>query len=232
MALPPDRIEAKQAALAKVKAIKNMPAGPRVGSAAEQRALEKFVTNPKFGYSTSLGVKEPLEALANRNTIPAGTEMYRSLTPGELARIMDATNSGGDYKPGQVRSVAGASDLQTLGQSASKSGGINFGGQNSYANTIAQITAMERLKGIRNVNDFGNLSQLNEEGMLGPNTRYKLLGSTPATAMSPGIMRFGAYANSILGPIGFLPMLKQAGNIATGRDQALQNQLMYLRQPQ
>ena len=210
-----DEAAAKRNAVAKNKVINAMPTGPNVGSAAEQRALEKFISNPKFGYSPNLGVKEPLEALANRNTIPAGTEMYRALTPGELERITAATKGGGDYKPGQVRSVAGSSDLQTLGQSASKTGNINFGGQNSYANTIAQITAMEKLNGIQNVNKFGDLSQLNQEGMLGPNTRYKLLDSTPSTNPAvPSIMRFGAYANSFLG---FLPMLLQGGQIATGK---------------
>lgn len=212
-----DEAAAKRNALAKIKAIQAAPAGPNVGSAAEQRALREFVKAAKTGYLPNLN-KGPLETLANRNTIPAGTEMYRSLTAGEPGRILDATKNGGDYKPGQVRSVAGASDLQTLGQSALKSGNINFGGQNSAANIIAQITAMEKLNGIQNVNKFGDLSQLNQEGMLGPNTRYKLLGYTPSTNPAvPGIMRFGAYANSTLGPLGFLPMFLQAGQIGTGQ---------------
>ena len=54
--------------------------------------------------------------------------------------------------------------------------------------------------------------------MLGPNTRYKLLEHTPSTNPAvPGIMRFGAYANSIVNPLSFLPMLLQGGQVATGK---------------
>jgi len=174
------------------------------------KALIEFIKNPKTGYSSNLNKKD-LEAFVNKNVIPAGREMYRSLTPGELSRIQAAINAGADYKPGQVRSFGGSSDLQTIGDSASNKGTTRFGGANDMAKTIAQITAMEDLKGIQNVNKFGQLSQLSQEGLLGPETRYKVLSSTPATATSPGIMRMAAYARA-LGPLGFLQDILTGAN--------------------
>ena len=180
------------------------------------KALTEYIKNPKTGYSQNLN-KDTLDTFVNKNTIPAGQEMYRSLTPGELARINEAKLAGQDYRPGQVRSVGGAADLQSLGSSIGKTGSVRFGGANDVANTIAQITAMEKLKGIQNVNRFGNLSELTQEGLLGPQTRYKVISQTPATPTTPGIMRLGAYANSILGPLGYLSLLRQGGEAFTAK---------------
>jgi hypothetical protein len=171
-----------------------------VGKSA--KALAEFIKNPMTGYSSNLN-KASLETFVNKNIIPSGQEMYRTLTPGELNRIQQSLNSGTDYKPGQVRSFAGSSDLQTLGDSMSSKGSTRFGGANDMSRTIAQITAMEDLKGIQNVNRFGSLIQLNQEGILGPDTRYKLISQTPATAISPGMMRFAAFARA-MGPMGYL----------------------------
>jgi hypothetical protein len=187
--------------MARKKASKSKP----VGKSAQ--ALAEFIKNPKTGYSSNLN-KANLEAFVNKNTIPAGREMYRAFTPGELSRIKAAIGAGLDYKPGQVRSVGGAPDLQALGESMSSKGNVRFGGANDMAKTIAQITAMEDLKGIGNVNRFGQLSQLSQEGLLGPDTRYRVLSSTPATATSPGLMRIGAYARA-LGPLGFISDILQ-----------------------
>lgn len=184
------------------------------GPSKSARALQLYLRNAQQGYSANLA-KNELEKFVSKGRIPAGKEMYRSLTPGELKRINDAIKAGKDYKPNQVRSVGGASDLQKLGKSADAKGGVRFGGANHLANTIAQITAMEDLKGIPNVNRMGDLSELNEEGILGPKTRYKVIDSVPATKTSPGIMRLGAYANSILGPLGFLQTLMQGGEAFT-----------------
>ena len=200
-----------------IRAIERAAAAKPIGRSAQ--ALVDFIKNPKTGYSANLN-KTNLETFVNKNTIPAGKEMYRTLTPGELARIKAATASGADYKPSQVRSFAGSSDLQTLGNSMSSKGSTRFGGANDMARTIAQITAMEKIQGIQNVNRFGNLSQLNQEGILGPNTRYKLLSSTPATATTPGIMRFAAFLRS-LGPIGFLPDILEGGNVFSGNSSLL-----------
>ena len=198
--------------LAKARAAASKPTTSAKPVGKSAKALAEFIKNPKTGYSSNLN-KADLEAFVNKNTIPVGREMYRSFTPGELSRIQAAINAGVDYKPGQVRSVGGASDLQTLGESASPKGNIRFGGANDMARTIAQITAMEDLKGIQNVNRFGQLSQLSQEGLLGPDTRYKVLSSTPATATSPGIMRLAAYARA-LGPLGFISdILQGAGAI-------------------
>jgi TP901 family phage tail tape measure protein len=183
-------------------------------------ALVEFIKNPKTGYSSNLN-KVQLESLVNKSTIPAGLEMYRTLTPGELGRIQQSISSGADYKPGQVRSFAGSSDLQTLGDSMSSKGSTRFGGANDMARTIAQITAMENLKGIQNVNRFGNLSQLNQEGVLGPDTRYKLISQTPATATSPAMMRFGAFARA-MGPAGFIPDIIEMMKVFGGTSDLLQ----------
>ncbi len=180
------------------------------------KALKDYIANPKTGYSENLN-KKALDSFVAKNKIAAGSEMYRTLTPGELGRIKAATDAGLDYKPGQVRSVGGASDLQKLGQSMSRTGGVQFGGANDVANTIAKITAMEDLQGIKNVNRFGQLSELNEEGLLGPKTRYKVLNSTPATKTSPGIMNLGAYANSMAGILGLIPTLLEGGKAFTAK---------------
>ena len=200
-----------------LRAIERAATTKPVGKSAQ--ALVDFIKNPKTGYSSNLN-KVQLESLVNKSTIPAGLEMYRTLTPGELARIKAATDAGLDYKPGQVRSFGGSSDLQTLGDSMSSKGSTRFGGANDMARTIAQITAMEKIQGIQNVNRFGMLSQLNQEGILGPNTRYKLLSSTPATATTPGFMRFGAFLRA-LGPIGYLPDILEAGNVFSGNSSLL-----------
>ena len=200
-----------------IRAVERAATTKPVGKSAQ--ALVDFIKNPKTAYSANLN-KVQLESLVNKSTIPAGLEMYRTLTPGELARIKAATDAGLDYKPGQVRSFGGSSDLQTLGDSMSSKGSTRFGGANDMARTIAQITAMEKIQGIQNVNRFGMLSQLNQEGILGPNTRYKLLSSTPATATTPGFMRFGAFLRA-LGPIGYLPDILEAGNVFSGNSSLL-----------
>ena len=190
-------------------------------------ALKKHVNKPKYSYmdpSNPNSNKVAIEAVTNRFKIPAGLEMFRALVPEDLEQILQAQKEGKDWKPGVVRGTAGSSDLQSLGKSAMPrklpNGSwdwVNFGGNNQYANTIAKIEAMEPLRGIQNVNRFGDISVLNEENLLGPNTRYKLLEHIPATPNTSGMMRFGAYANSFLGPLGFLPQLMQAGDIASGK---------------
>jgi TP901 family phage tail tape measure protein len=200
-----------------LRAVEKAVTAKPIGKSAQ--ALVDFIKNPKTGYSTNLN-KANLETFVNKNVIPAGQEMYRALTPGELSRIKAATDAGLDYKPGQVRSFGGSSDLQTLGDSMSSKGSTRFGGANDVSRTIAQITAMENLKGIQNVNRFGSLSQLNQEGILGSNTRYKLLSSTPATATTPGFMRFGAFLRA-LGPVGYLPDIFEGGNVFSGNSSLL-----------
>jgi hypothetical protein len=201
-----------------IRAIERAASTRPIGKSAN--ALAEFIKNPMTGYSSNLN-KASLETFVNKNIIPSGQEMYRTLTPGELNRIQQSLSSGTDYKPGQVRSFAGSSDLQTLGDSMSSKGSTRFGGANDLSRTIAQITAMEDLKGIQNVNRFGNLSQLNQEGILGPDTRYKLISQTPATATSPGMMRFGAFARA-MGPVGYLGDIIEMMRVFGGTSDLLQ----------
>jgi hypothetical protein len=203
-----------------------MHGAPRLND-LDFEALKKHVNKPDYSYmdpDNANSNKVAIESLTNRFKIPAGMEMYRALGPIDLEQILQAQKEGKDWKPGVVRSTSGSGDLQSLGKSAMPrklpNGNwdwVNFGGNNQYANTIAKIEAMEPLRGIQNVNRFGDLSVLNEENLLGPNTRYKLLESIPATPTTSGMMRFGAYANSFLGPLGFLPALDQAGKIWAGK---------------
>lgn len=209
-----------------------VPDRPTVQKEALARFIRNNVVNPVGNYPSRFADADQARAIAeeqdrlfrrNNQVIPRGTEAYRVPSDFDLERL--PTRAGESYRPGQVSSVVGSSDLQKLGELLEGKG--EFGSQaNARQNAIMRITAMEDVPGVRNISPYISADLLNEagglreEGLFGPKTRYEVMDYKPARGATPATWNLGAYANMGLGAaniLGFLPMLLQGGQAAQGK---------------
>lgn len=204
-----------------------IPDRPNAQKAALARLITQHVQNPVANYpsrfadqATAARMAEAQDQLLrqNRQVIPRGYESYRVPTDFDLERL--PTQPGQSFRPGQMASVAGSSDLQALGRLLAGESGLGSQASPRQA-AIMKILAMEDVPGVRNISQFAS-GGIPEEGLFGPKTRYEVLNYRPAVGGNPAVWNLGAYANMGLGAaniLGFLPTLLEAGNIMTGRSQ-------------
>ena len=217
---------------------KVIPDRPTVQREALTRFIRNNVVNPVGNYPSRFADPDQARAIAeeqdklfrrNNQAIPRGTEACRVPSDFDLERL--PTRAGESYRPGQVSSVVGSSDLQKLGELLE--GKNEFGSQaNARQNAIMRITAMEDVPGVRNVSPYISADLLNEagglreEGLFGPKTRYEVLDYKPARGAIPATWNLGAYANMGLGAaniLGLLPMLAEGGRIMQGTSNSFRN---------
>lgn len=190
------------------------------------RAIDDYVKRPLTAYYESIN-KPLIQKFFDeyKGRIPKGLEMYRAPSMGEVQTRLPR-EVGATYRPGVVTSFGAASDLQNIGDLFTRGSNLLTGGNQSYAPGVAKITAMTDLPGIVDINEFlqkygyNTRSAWNAEGLIGPKVRYKVQSFNPGGNGAPASWNLGAYANMGLGAaniLGFLPMLIEAGKIATGK---------------
>ena len=133
-------------------------------SPMEVKALRDYLEKPLTGHLGSL--REPIEKLVSRFTIPEGTVSYRGLSDLDM-EALSKIGIGESFVAPTVRSI-------TDDRAAAAAIGAFGGTSGGRTNAIARIIFGPNVKGIANVGRLGESQGLSHEGLIGPNTRFIL----------------------------------------------------------
>jgi TP901 family phage tail tape measure protein len=133
-------------------------------SPREVQALRDFLEKPLTGHLTSL--KDPIEKLVSKFTIPEGTVSYRGLSDIDM-QALSKISIGESFVAPTVRSIT---DNKIAAAAIGAFGGTGGG----RTNAIARIIFGPDVKGIADVGILGEAQGLSHEGLIGPNTRFIL----------------------------------------------------------
>ena len=171
-------------------------------------AINEYLKFPKTAYTRNIHQGTLENFFKNTSErIPGGFQLYRVPNSDEVLNLLPRT-PGSVYNPGVVRSTGGSSDLNRLGQIINPRNVFDTtGGNQHYAPGIANITVMDDIPGILNINEFlskypflkdtsrGGLgvSEFNLESLFGPQTSYYVRDFLPAVGDQPPTWYLNAF---------------------------------------
>jgi hypothetical protein len=170
-------------------------------------ALETYLQRPLTAYLPTMNPNVLRQFFGETSErIPAGTQMYRAPSAGQVRRQGNSKSVplprevGAEWLPNRIQSAGGSGDLQTLGgllRRPEVGPGVgrrtvgDTGGNQYYAPGMVAIEAMEDLPGIYNLNayleaiskrtgvNYPTRSSFDIESVLAPQTRYVVRDFVP-----------------------------------------------------
>jgi hypothetical protein len=143
----------------------------------EFASIEQFIQRPMTAYNSfAENFNKNATTFFERNNlrVPAGHETYRGLSPADLFQLKNL-KVGDVWNPGVVKSTTTAADKASFAASrASNTGG-------GWTDSVAKIEVInpKGIPGIHSLEAIGRPTGISGEGLMGPNTKYKIASIFP-----------------------------------------------------